>query len=80
MWFKRILIRILGFNFIVTQDGAVFMARDERALNCAVRDYVDLLDTGGTEVDCDDLSPRGKQCYPGILHAQTKKGKCLICK
>ena len=47
-WLLKNLLRVVGFNFIVIQDDVVFMARDERALNCAVRDYVDLLDNGTT--------------------------------
>jgi hypothetical protein len=27
-----------------------------------------------------EISPIGKQCFPGILHAQDKKGNCLICE
>jgi hypothetical protein len=71
----KFLLWLYGFRFVVVQGSAVFMALDERALNGAVRDYVDLLDNGG-----DEISPIGKECYPGILHAQTTKGKCLICK
>ena len=51
MWFKRILIHLLGFRFVVVQDDVVFMARDERALNCAVRDYVDLLNSPKEEIE-----------------------------
>lgn len=48
MVFKKLLLRLLGFRFIVIHDDVMFMARDERALNCAVRDYVDMLDSCGT--------------------------------
>ena len=26
------------------------------------------------------VSPIGKRCFPGILHAQDENGNCLICK
>lgn len=40
----RLLVKIAGFNFISRQGGVIFLARDERSLNCAVRDYVEMLD------------------------------------
>ena len=49
-WLLKITFRVFGFNFVIIKDGAVFLARDERALNCAVRDYVESLDNGRTEV------------------------------
>ncbi len=47
----KFLLWLYGFRFVVVQGSAVFMALDERALNGAVRDYVDLLDNGGEEIE-----------------------------
>lgn len=47
----KLLLKFCGFNFVNIHDGAVFLARDERALNCAVRDYVDALDKGREEIE-----------------------------
>jgi hypothetical protein len=51
-WFLvKLFMRVMGFGFVNVQEDAVFLAKDERSLNCAARDYVDLLDKGGEEIE-----------------------------